>query len=58
MERPIVTDKINEYKELLRDPFPLLKRDLEPIILRDSYNLFLNGSISDNELSYIRKEVL
>lgn len=58
MKRSIVIDKINEYKELLKDPFPLLKRDLESIILKDSYNLFLNGLISNNELTYIRKEVL
>lgn len=35
----ISEDKINWYIELLRKPFPLLERDLIPVIRKDIYNI-------------------
>lgn len=53
----IVKDKINYYKELLKDPFPLLKSDIKRVIESDLYNQFIYGGLSNEQIEYIKKEV-
>lgn len=49
-------DRITYYENLLRDPFPLLKSDLQSVIKRDAYNAAVNGAITaDQHQAIVRK---
>lgn len=39
-------ERLAYYENLLRDPFPLLKSDLQSVIKRDAYNAAVSGAIT------------
>ena len=39
-------ERLAYYKELLQDPFPLLKSDMQSVIKNDAYTAAVNGAIT------------